>query len=240
MNDYDPRIVDLYDVDNAGVQDHAYYRSIASRIDARSILDIGCGTGRLTVSFAGLGRTIVGVDPSHAMIAYAQQRPGADQVTWIEGNVRAVMGRSFDLTVMTGNVAQHIPDPEWAHTLSGVRASANHNALLAFESRNPEARAWEPWHQPDPTERDTIHGPLREWYEAIEHGDGTVLLRAFNFFVATGEHVLQEELLTFRDRDAITDQLKDAGFDVTDVWGDWNQTPFAGHELIMVFEARAI
>lgn len=239
MNDYDPRIVDLYDGDNAGVQDHAYYRSIASRIDARSILDIGCGTGRLTASFAGPDRTVVGVDPSHEMINYARNRPGGNQVTWIEGDARAVTEGNFDLLVMTGNVAQHIPDPDWERTLAHLRVLSNDGALLAFESRNPAVRAWETWHQPEPTVRNTAHGPLQEWYEVNELGDGKVLLRAFNVFAGSDEYVIQEELLTFRDQSVITDQLEHAGFEVTDVWGDWKQAQFGGTEPIMVFEARA-
>lgn len=239
MHDYDARIVDLYDGDNPDGDDHDYYRSLADRNGARSVLDVGCGTGILTVSFAATDRRVVGVDPSHAMLTYARNRPGADTVTWIEGDTRAVMEGDFDLIVMTGNVAQHIPDPDWERTLADLRALAHDRAILAFDSRNPAARAWESWHQPEPTVRDTMHGPLKEWYEVTELDDGKVLLRAFNVLVATGEHVLQEELLTFRDRDAITDQLKHAGFEVSDVWGDRNQTPFAGHEPIMVFEARA-
>lgn len=240
MHDYDARIVDLYDGDNPAGDDHDYYRSLANHIGARSILDVGCGTGILTVTFAAPDRRIVGVDPSHAMITYAHNRPGADAVTWIEGDTRAVSNGPFDLVLMTGNVAQHIPDPEWERTLADIRTLASNDATLAFESRNPTARAWESWHQPRPTTRDTIHGPLQEWYEATEPDRGQVLLRAHNRFLDTGEYELQKELLTFRNHETIADQLVRAGFEVSAVWGDWHQSPFNDDSSIMVFEGRAV
>ena len=41
MSDYDSRIVELYDGDNPDGPDHDFYRSLASDVDARSILDLG-------------------------------------------------------------------------------------------------------------------------------------------------------------------------------------------------------
>jgi SAM-dependent methyltransferase len=235
--DYDPRIVDLYDLDNPDGPDHDYYRSLA--VDAAHILDVGCGTGILTVTLPAPGRTVVGLDPSPAMLAYARSRPGAGRVTWIDGDTRALPGERFDLILMSGNVAQHIPHGDWERTLGDLRAVAAPGATLAFESRNPDARAWESWVQEVPSVRDTAHGPLTEWSAVEERADGTVLLRAFNRFEDTGETVVVEEVLVFRSRDGIEADLRAAGFEVTAVWGDWVRTPFDG-QRIMVFEARPV
>ena len=240
MTDYDPRIVDLYDGDNPDGPDHDYFRSLAERMDARAVLDVGCGTGILTVTLAAPDRTVVGVDPSHAMISYARNRPGAERVTWIEGDTRSVPGGGFDLIVMTGNVAQHIPDPAWERTLGDLRERAREGATLAFESRNPAVRAWDGWRQSEPTVRDTQHGPLREWCEVEEFERSRVLLRFHNHFESSDELVVEESELAFRDRDVLADQLRRAGFEVDAVWGDWQRTPFDGTHPIMVFEAHAV
>ncbi|XQN48528.1 class I SAM-dependent methyltransferase, partial [Glutamicibacter creatinolyticus] len=58
---YAARLVDLYDADNPDGPDHDYYRELAARHAASSILDLGCGTGILTVTFAGPGRQVTGV-----------------------------------------------------------------------------------------------------------------------------------------------------------------------------------
>jgi SAM-dependent methyltransferase len=235
--DYDPRIVDLYDIDNPDGPDHDFYRALADSRGARRVLDLGCGTGILTVTLAAEGRRVVGADPSASMLAYARARPGAEQVEWIEGDASAVAAESFDLILMTGNVAQHIPDPAWMRTLQQLRAVAASGATLAFESRNPEARAWESWTQEQPSVRDTPHGPLTEWSEVEERGDGIVLLRAYNSFERTGETVVEEHLLTFRTEERITQDLQAAGFETAAVWGDWARAPIDGGQRLMIFEA---
>jgi ubiquinone/menaquinone biosynthesis C-methylase UbiE len=240
MIDYDPRIVALYDGDNPDGPDHDYYRSLAADHGAQSILDLGCGTGMLTVTLVAPGRTVVGVDPSASMISYARQRSGADAVSWIEGDASDLASGPFDLMVMTGNVAQHIPDPHWERTLRELRRVASAGALLAFESRNPSVRAWESWAQEQPTTRDTMFGPLTEWYETDVPNEGQVLLRSFNQFEATKEVVGENQLLTFRSVDVLTAQLVAAGFEVSSVWGDWERTPFDGDQGVMVVEARPV
>ena len=97
------------------------------------------------------------------MLDVARKRPTGSDVTWVHGDSRAIPGSGFDYAVMTGNVAQHISAPDWLRTLGDLHAAMTPGALLAFESRNPAARAWEQWEQEDPSLRQTEHGPLREW-----------------------------------------------------------------------------
>jgi SAM-dependent methyltransferase len=237
--DYDPRLVELYDLDNPDGPDHDYYRALADEAGAMSVLDLGCGTGLLTVTLARPGRTVVGVDPSTRMLDHARRRPGADRVRWRRGDSRDLGDGQVDYAVMTGNVAQHIPDPEWQRTLADLRAAAAPGALLAFESRNPAARAWESWVQSGSTVRQTAHGPLREWSEVRELARDQVLLTCLNLFEATGELVVDERLLVFRDREQIEAQLSRAGFVVEGVRGGWDRVPFDGNQPLMIFEARA-
>lgn len=237
--DYDPRIVELYDVDNPDGPDHEYYRALASEHGARRILDLGCGTGILTVTFAQPGRTVLGVDPSPAMLDFARRREHAETVSWLLGDAGAIAQGSFDFMVMTGNVAQHILDPHWHQALKKLRAVAADGAVLAFESRNPQARAWEGWAHAAAETRPTPHGPLTEWCDAEEGPAGQVRVVFSNRF-EHAEGVLKEELvLAFRSAQKIRDDLAAAGFEVRAVWGDWQKTEFDGTQPLMVFEARA-
>lgn len=240
MTDYDPKIVALYDLMNPDGADHDYYRSLANRTDVHRILDLGCGTGILTVTLTVGNKEVFGVDPSPTMLAYARQRQYAENVSWVQGNSSVLEHGLFDLALLTGNVAQHIPDPHWAQTLADIRKNMPKGALLAFESRNPLQRAWESWNEQDPRSIDTPLGPLVEWNRTEELGESRVLLKTFTEFTRTGEHIQEELILTFRTQQQVCKGLHDAGFEVTTVWGDWNKTPFDGSQDIMIFEARAI
>lgn len=237
MADYDRRLLDLYDEDNPDGPDHDFYRALADELDARAVVDLGCGTGMLTVSLARGGRTVVGVDPSSSMLDLARSRPGGGAVDWRDGDSRAIPAGRFDYAVMTGNVAQHVPEADWARTLADLAAALRPGGVLAFESRNPAARAWETW-TTAPTTRPTVHGPLVEWSEAEQVGPGVVRLVARNAF-PDGETVTEELLLHFRGRDEIERDLTAAGFEVEAVYGDWARGPLTETSAVMVVVARA-
>ncbi len=237
--DHDSRIVDLYDEDNPDGPDHDFYRALADAREALTILDLGCGTGLLTVTFSGCGRRVVGIDPSSAMLAAARTREGADHVDWIQGDSTAAPEEFFDLAVMTGNVAQHISDADWARTLSDLRTRMRPGGILAFESRNPSARAWESWGSEEPMSRETRYGTLTEWMGVELIDDRTVRIQAHNLFATTDETITVTETLVFRSRAEIELDLRGAGFDVVEVHGDWSSTPFHEAARVMVFVARA-
>ena len=240
MPDLDPRLVELYDSDNPDGPDHDYYRSLVDHAGARAVLDLGCGTGILTVTFAAPGRRVVGVDPSPAMLHFAKRRRGSERVDWILGDSRSIPPGAHDVAVLSGNVAQHIPDGAWERTLADLHASLRPGGLLAFESRNPSDRAWEGWTAEAPMERDTPHGRLRESFELQdqnidEAGEGTITLRSRNLL--DGEDLSHDFTLAFRSEARLVEQLDRAGFDVRAVWGGWDRTPVREDSRLLVIEA---
>ena len=68
-----------------------------------SVLDAGCGTGRVGIELARRGIDVVGVDVDASMLATA--RGLAPTLTWVEQDLADLdLGRTFDLVVMAGNV----------------------------------------------------------------------------------------------------------------------------------------
>ena len=109
----DARVVALYDLDNPPGEDHAYFRRAAEESGARRIVDLGCGTGSLTVTLTGYDRAVVGIDPAEAMLSVARARPGGDRVEWRRGTAELIEPASADLVIMSGNVAMHLIDQDW-------------------------------------------------------------------------------------------------------------------------------
>lgn len=89
-----------------------------------SVLDAGCGTGRVAIELARHGIEVVGVDVDPSMLATAR---GADPgITWIEHDLCTLdLGRTFDVVVLAGNVPLFTP----AGTQPAlIAAAANHVA----------------------------------------------------------------------------------------------------------------
>ncbi|TGD88312.1 class I SAM-dependent methyltransferase [Mycolicibacterium sp. CH28] len=79
-----------------------------------SVLDAGCGTGRVAIELARRGTSVVGADADARMLATA--RANAPQLRWIEADL-AELGRvlsdRFDLVLLAGNVMIFLaPDTE--------------------------------------------------------------------------------------------------------------------------------
>jgi 2-polyprenyl-3-methyl-5-hydroxy-6-metoxy-1,4-benzoquinol methylase len=72
-------------------------------LDPVSVLDAGCGTGRVAIELAARGIDVAGVDLDRPMLE--QARAKAPQLPWIEANLAQVdLGRQFDVVAMPGNV----------------------------------------------------------------------------------------------------------------------------------------
>ena len=172
--------------------------------------------------------------------APARRQPGAERVQWVEGDSTALGTPEADLVIMTGNVAQvFLDDAKWAVALRAIHAALRFGGHLAFESRNPEARAWERWNREATYERiDSPHGPMECWLELVSVGNGLVCFEGNNFFTATGEVVVASSELRFRNRVELSDSLIDAGFTVEHVYGDWDRGPLVSTSPIMVVIAR--
>ncbi len=126
-------LAELYDLEHDEItEDLDFYRDWTRRTGAGSVLDLGCGSGRLFGPLLeGGARRIVGIDGSPDLLARAQDRVGADErlsAARATGRLELALadGRSvrrperFDLVVLAGVLA-HLDGPEDAvRTLSAV------------------------------------------------------------------------------------------------------------------------
>ena len=70
-----------------------------------SVLDAGCGTGRLAIELHKRGMRVVGVDLDEDLLSRAQQK--APEVRWALADLADMeLARDFDIVVMAGNVMQ--------------------------------------------------------------------------------------------------------------------------------------
>jgi ubiquinone/menaquinone biosynthesis C-methylase UbiE len=79
------------------------------------VLDVGCGTGRLTLSMAKLAGAVTGIDLTPEMLAQAkavQIQQGATNVTWLQGDILPLPFNDASFSaVVTQATFHHLADP---------------------------------------------------------------------------------------------------------------------------------
>jgi SAM-dependent methyltransferase len=97
----------------------------------RSVLDAGCGTGRVAIELERRGVAVVGVDVDPSMLATA--RKNAPDLDWREHDLATLdLGRTFDAVVMAGNVLLFTPPGTHAGVVAGcARHVGSGGALVA-------------------------------------------------------------------------------------------------------------
>jgi len=76
---------------------------LVESLGPRSVLDAGCGTGRVAIELARRGLGVVGVDLDASMLEKARTKE--PDVPWVHGDVVDVdLGRTFDVVLLAGNV----------------------------------------------------------------------------------------------------------------------------------------
>jgi len=97
-----------FDALAAAGQDVHGEASLVMALSPGSVLDAGCGTGRVAIELARRGVDVVGVDRDGSMLATA--RRVAPHLEWIQSDLTTLdLGRSFDVVVMAGNVPLFTP-----------------------------------------------------------------------------------------------------------------------------------
>ncbi len=215
-----PRLVAIYDALDPDRSDLDAYVAIAEELGARSVLDVGCGTGVFALLLTNHGMTVTGVDPAAGSLAVARAKPGADRVTWILGDATALPALAVDLATMTGNAAQAIVDPmDWEATLRHVHDALRPGGCFVFETRDPARQAWESWN-PDMSRRITDIdgvGPVEECYEVLDVNGPLVTFRSTNVFHSDGEVLTSDSTLRFRERAEVEEALIRCGYEILDV-----------------------
>ncbi|MFF0450000.1 class I SAM-dependent DNA methyltransferase [Streptomyces sp. NPDC004609] len=85
----------------------------------RTVLDAGCGTGRVAIELARHGVAVTGVDIDESMLATARRL--APEIPWCRHDLADLdLGLSFDVVVMAGNVPLFTPPGTEPDLVAGV------------------------------------------------------------------------------------------------------------------------
>jgi SAM-dependent methyltransferase len=215
-----PRLAELYDALDPDRSDLDAYATLAAEFGAGTVLDIGCGTGTFACLLAGRGLAVIAADPAAASLEVARRKPGAARVRWVHTDATALPPVQVDLVTMTGNVAQvFVTGAEWAAVLRAVHEALRPGGRLAFESRDPERKAWLGWNRGQTYRRAVIPdaGPVQTWVDLTGVEGNLVSFRTTFVFDRDGAVLTSDSTLRFRSRGELADSLTEAGLVVDEV-----------------------
>jgi SAM-dependent methyltransferase len=236
----DHYLASLYDLICVDRGDEDYYLHLIE--SASSVLDVGCGTGTSLhrARAAGHRGRLVGIDPADGMLAQARRYP---DIEWIRTTLPdAGFSGEFDLVFMTGHAFQVLLSDDAVNDfLAAAHLALRPTGRLAFETRNPLARAWERWTPDAVTEVVDQHGAtVRVWHE-VESVDGECVTFTESYASSAWPEVkVSTSTLRFVPAEHLDHLLAGAGFVVDERYGNWDRSLFTPHspEIITVASPR--
>lgn len=217
------------------------------------LLELGCGTGRALVPLAEAGFEIDGIDSSPAMLRIARAKVNAagvaGRVRLIEGDFRRGLAAGryrFAFALM--NTFLHVEQPQQAVTLRAWHAALAPGGLLLLDVFSP-----------DVAELAAVNGRL-EWDKTwTDPATGRQVMKLLARTVDPAEQVMQvshiyDETdaegtvrrsvasfeLTYLWRNEAYLLLEKAGFEVEQLYGDWemNDHDSGSDRMILVAKRR--
>ena len=207
------------------------------------VLEVACGTGRLTIPIAQSGVEIVGLDQSASMLAHARTKAAEAgvNIAWVQADCRQFdLGRKFALIFMAFNSMQHLHDQaSLAALFQNVRKHLAEggrfvfdvfNPSLAILNRDPSQRYLDRQYA-DPDGRGTITLELTAVYD-----DAAQVNRMTWYFSLPGEKDFRVEQLHVRcffpqELDLL---VRANGFEIEEKFGNFERKPFASGDMKQV------
>jgi SAM-dependent methyltransferase len=228
---HDPAFAQFYEADNPWSPDAGYCLGLAR--NARSVLDLGSGTGRFCARVASLpgNRDICGADPAPGMLAVAERQYSNLGIDWVLADAGTLrLARRFDLIVMTGHAFQCLlTDADRAAAFATIAVHLNPEGRFILDSRNPAAREWERW-TPDQTRRRFNApdlGDVDAWTDAAWDDTTRIVTYEQHYRLPPDDRVISAtSRIAFPTLAHLAAQIAAAGLAVTRWLGEWDDRPF--------------
>lgn len=210
------------------------------------VLDLGCGTGLMSIPLAKQGIDMVSMDAVPEMLAHGKKKAGDLPIRWVEGDVRNFqLDQKFELIYSTGAVFQHLlTRAEHEACLACVQEHLVENGRFIFDLAFPHPKwlgnveAEEEWFSyTTPDERDVRVSGFQE-YDPIRQVKMETAVRRWTD--ATGIEMTKKAPLSLRYfyPQEIEALMHYNGFLNTSFFGDWQLTPLTAESTMILVLAK--
>jgi len=254
---YDGFIADYYDsspILTQRSQDIAFYARAAGQY-GDPVIELGCGTGRITLAIAEAGYRIVGLDISERMLERAAEKRAAmrrgtrDRVHLIQGDMTQFdLGEKFRTVLIPFRPFQHLLETEQqVACLTCVRKHLGPNGrlIMDFFQTDPE-RMHDPMFLKESLLAeydlpDGRHVALSERVAAFHRGQQrNDVEMIFQVTHADGkqERLVMAWTLRYFFRYEVEHLLARCGFRLEAIYGNFDSSPLNDHSPEMIFVAK--
>jgi SAM-dependent methyltransferase len=232
---------DLYDLENPDFEpDGSFYLALTHQYPG-PVLDLGCGTGRITIPLARKDVSITGLDVMPAMLARAQTKAAELPITWIQADARTFeLHTQFRLILDTGATLQHLLERD------------DHEAVLARVREHLAADGCVVFHTFAPHPTRLVDMPEHDWF-AYEDQSGRRIRVSGTVGYEHRRQVFHEDAIRRWQDGAGQEVVRFAplarrmffpqefglllhynGFRVEQQYGDWDGSPITNESQLMI------
>lgn len=211
-----------------------------------SVLEVGCGDGRLTIPLAERGIDMTGIELSTPTLAYAREKARDLPITWIEGDARSFeLDKQFALIFARGDVLNFLlTRAEQEAMLARVYEHLGDDGLFMLDNVSipptdmVDALDEAEWYRlTDPQGRDLyVSGTdrydhtrqlyVQTCYHRLDDADGELIAPPWELTLRYIMPMEMESLLHYN------------GFEIVERYQDWNGTPPSKEIPASVFVCR--
>lgn len=210
------------------------------------IIELACGTGRLTIPMAKRGFQMIGVDLHEGMLERAKQKAKEQKLSieFLQQDCTKLnLPAKSSLIFMTGNSFQHFLTNEVQDALlQSVRQHLVEDGLFIFDTRNPLLHELAAVDEYEQAYNDKSGYQIME-YHREEYDAMTQILHCH-----TDRHIYQSEALVAKEQDGISLRysfpleierlIRGNGFEIVQAYGDWDKNALHAKSESMVYVCR--
>ena len=235
--DYDAQYAELY---NPEIK---YLKRVALKQNG-PILDVGCGTGIVTIPLAETGLKTVGVDLTRTMLERAREKAKdkANLSFHLANALDFELDTRFSLAIMTGNAFQEFKsEDEIVSLLRNIHKHLNTDGFFVFDTRLPEGYdlSLDADFQPGQPYADPSGGEVR-YFDKQTHFDVKTGILSFEMKrqYADGTERRSSNTIKFTPLETLLTLIRESGFEVVNRYKNWKLEPFEAGGANVVLEVR--
>lgn len=236
-------IAETYDWTEQSTDDIQFFLDFAKKVQG-SILEIGAGTGRISIPLAAQGKTITAIDISESMLSHAKEKCDTNNISFVVADFLSFsLDKDFELIIAPARVFEHaITDAERKAAFSNCFKHLQQGGYLVLYVWGPPSDT-----NPEPPEKGKLidssdnHGQLRFYWREKRVFEKQLRTHHYRIEETDGQkRTWRHEPIELRwyTPEDLDDTANFVGFTVQGRYQDFAFTPYKSGSLHMIWVCK--